>query len=218
MGANRLLPSISEVAAFLESAAPSVADQLERRGPAYSKVLHGGMDLGLGDAQQQQDNDLISVGLRVRAEVLSAALDPMVERARKQIEVIDTKLRKLAFLKFISGVAATLAAPGSILSLILVEVAVAIFLSALSFLVSLVQLFADTLILGPGKKETDLIESSRVMSSSITYGQLASSTLAALITANASATDIEEMLKEANQQFGLLNDVLSDTGLGRVIN
>lgn len=197
------IPSISEVVTFLREQAPALASAEDAIGDA---ALVEGIALGRPEDGPAGADER---ALKVRAEVVVKALAPMVSRSKAQVASIDAKLLRLAQLKFIGGLCAALAAPGSILAIVLAQSHTAVALAAVSFVGTLAQMLAEMLVLAPGRKEADLVELSRQLSGAATYGDLTRRTLAGLLKGNAGSEHLASALKEANVQFGALNDALS---------
>lgn len=207
MGKSADLPAINEISYFLSEFAPSSAEQLAKKGVEYSGVLQIGV-IG-GTAKEPTESDK-AMGLRIRGEILEVALRKSISKADERSEQIQNRLGNLRKLRFIAGVCSAIGAMGAAGAALLGNKQTAtVVLSLFSLASNVANAASSTLVLGSNKKESDLVESLRVLARAKSFAQLAAGYLAAVGRSGFPPSELTILLKDANTQYRELNDALT---------
>lgn len=207
MGESTGLPAINEIAHFLHEFAPATAAELASRGSDYAELLTRGV-IGGEDTEEVPDSAK-SKGMRVRSDILNAALREAVSKADERSTQIQSKLGTLRLLRFIAGVCSAIGAMGAAGSALAGKQAWTVGLSLITLASNVANAASTMLVLGAGKKEADLIESLRALARSRSYSSLTAANLAAAANGGIPSSDLAAILKDANAQYRDLSDALA---------
>lgn len=206
MGLKSDVPEINEIAFFLHSHARPGYDALSRKGIEYSGALQLGVTGGRAEPKGDAD-DRAAIGIRV--EILREALKPAIAQIDGRSREVRSKLELARKLKFISGVFSAVGSMGAAGTALLGKHLATIVLSLFSFLATSVGAGTTSIVLGAGRKETDLIERLRELAKVKAFAELAVAQLDAAAESELPIRSLTAMLKEANGQFRDLVEALA---------
>lgn len=205
MGENTSLPAINEIAHFLNEFAPAEVARLSARGKDYEDLLTIGV-IG-GDAEKPTETEK-SKALRVRTEILAAALLQAVSQVEARTAELKGTLRKARLLRFIATACASAGAMGAAATALFGKQSATIVLSLLSLASNVVSAAGTSLVLG-GKKDADLIGALAALLRGKSFATLTASQIQAAQRGGFPDAEVAALLKDANAQYRELSEALA---------
>jgi hypothetical protein len=208
MGSTTELPAINEAVFFISSNSPKKAEQLAARGPDYAELMKPGIYGGVESVDEEARR---RSALTIRATIMSEALSEAIGKSDSEVGRLVRLIRRLRIARFVASALSALGASGLIATILLNKRSATVALGVVTLSANFVSLWANTLVLGPGIKESDLYAALRTHSGGKVYAQVSVKTLAALLKTDFDLNEITDLLKESNKWLSELTDASAAT-------
>lgn len=208
MGNLLKLPAINEAVFFLNSNSPEMAKRIASRGPEFAELMKEGV---YGGVEAEQEDAKRRSALVVRATIIAEALTEAIARSDPEVSRIVTLIRRLRLARFFSSVLSAVGASGLIGTILLNKRGATVALGAITLCANFVTVWSNTLVLGPGIKESDLYGALRTYSGGKVFAQVSVKTITEMLKTDFDLNEMAELIKEANKWLAELTDATSNT-------
>lgn len=204
MGSESNLPTVAEVAAFIERSAPGARERIEASGPDLSDLLTIGQ---LGGAEIEGDKAR-RPELERRATVIRLSLSEALAVAGHQRDRVLGRVKIVRITRVVVAAITSLTAGGTLAAL-LGQAPGARVLAAISFISSVASVFADKILLGGIGSLEEVTRLLEQVSASTRSLNITASLLSPESRPDLGDESLSNVIAEANGSFGEINQVLA---------
>lgn len=202
MGGATTLPTIAEVAAFLDREAPLVKQAILAQDASLIDLVQPGQPGGLTKFERAE--------LERRAKVVSKALDAAIKESEDKRVYMISRIRRSRILRFVSVSVASLSSATTIITLILGKTLAPIATAALTLLANLFAAFVENIVLA-GSSSAAFVSTAQQLSAATRSLVISRDLLTDGGYVEIDDDTLSKLLSEVNGAFSELNTILVKT-------